>query len=66
MRAALLIFVLVLTTVYGFYLQPNMPGQAGAYQSNEQLFKALSDYFYSLSTGAYFSAPFLQKFVESK
>jgi hypothetical protein len=52
MKVGLLIFVLALTTVYGFYLEPNMSGQPGAYKSNAELFKALADYFYSLSTGS--------------
>lgn len=49
MRAVLLIFVLALTAVYGFY-SPSLQNQGG-FKSNEELFKAMSDYFYSLSTG---------------
>jgi hypothetical protein len=51
MKATILIFVLALTAVYGFYLQPNVAGQQ-VHQSNAELFKALSDYFYGLSTGS--------------
>jgi hypothetical protein len=32
-------------------LQPNVAGQQ-VHQSNAELFKALSDYFYGLSTGS--------------
>ncbi|KAJ3660796.1 hypothetical protein Zmor_005227 [Zophobas morio] len=49
MKAVLLIFVLALATVYGFYLQPNIQGQEAAYKSNVELFKSLSDYFSQLA-----------------
>lgn len=51
MKAVLLIFVLALTAVYGFY-SPSLQNQEAAFKSNEELFKAISDYFYSLSTGS--------------
>lgn len=50
MKTVLLIFVLALTAVYGFY-SPSLQNQGGAFKNNEELFKAMSDYFYSLSAG---------------
>jgi len=53
MRATILIFVLALTAVYGFYAKPNMHLQQAVQRglTQPQLYQALGDYFYQLSAG---------------
>jgi hypothetical protein len=48
--ALLLIFTVILTSAYGWYMQPNLSGSGSG--DHSQVYKALSDFFSKLSDDA--------------